>query len=77
MNTTEVIALPKFTKIDASASDKALIQSLRARLEVSEKQLVSALLIAATQHEALLQKTVEGILEAEMLAKKAAKAAKA
>ena len=76
MNTTTESTLPKFAMISARAEDKAAVQALRKRLDLTEKQVVEALLIAATQHEALLQKTVEGILEAEMLAKKAAKTAK-
>ena len=77
MNATTESTLPKFAMISARAEDKAAVQALRKRLDLTEKQVVEALLIAATKHEALLQQTVGEILEAEILAKKAAKAAKA
>ena len=78
MNTTTetAIALPKFVKIDATAEDKGLIQKLRNRFDVTEKQLVHALLLLASNHDAELLKNCITILDDVQAQRAAAKAEK-
>lgn len=78
MNTTTetAIALPKFVKIDATAEDKGLIQKLRNRFDVTEKQLVHALLLLASKHDAELLKNCNTILDDVQIQRSAEKAAK-
>jgi hypothetical protein len=77
MNTETTIAtLPKFVKIDSTPEDKGLVQKLRNRFDVSEKQLVSALLLLASKHEAQLLEICNTILDDVQAQKATAKAAK-
>jgi len=78
MNTTTetAIALPKFVKIDATAEDKGLIQKLRNRFDVTEKQLVSALLLLASKHDQQLLDICNTILDDVQAQRAAAKAEK-
>ena len=72
MSTTNT--LPKFAKLDATAEDKALVQSLRSRFDVTEKGLISALLLLAKNHDAELLKVCSVLQEEQAKLKKAAKA---
>ena len=66
--------LPKFAKLDATAEDKALVQSLRSRFDVTEKGLISALLLLAKNNDAELLKVCSALQEEQAKLKKAAKA---
>ena len=72
MSTTNT--LPKFAKLDASAEDKALVQSLRSRFDVTEKNLISALLLLAKNHDGELLNVCSALQEEQAILKKAAKA---
>lgn len=76
MSTATTTNLPKFAKLDATAEDKALVQSLRSRFDVTEKSLISALMLLAKNHDAELLKVCTALQEAQANLKKAAKAAK-
>jgi hypothetical protein len=68
---------PKYNKVDATIESKSLIQSLRARLDLTERQTVDALLLLAATHEMELKSIADQILDAESQSKAAKKAAKA
>lgn len=72
MSTTNT--LPKFVKLDSTPEDKALVQSLRSRFDVTEKGLISALLLLAKNHDAELLKVCSALQEEQAKLKKAAKA---